>query len=113
MVLFINCFMHLPLFAGVLCWSLFWCALLCVLSSFAIIFTKERELVALLLMYSWCHATVYVLWLHLAVPYVGLQCAIVVFPDHTYFLTFYLTCSEQAKQYKYNQFVHSSLMNPV
>ena len=30
------CFMYLPLFVGVLCLSLFWYALLCVLSSFAI-----------------------------------------------------------------------------
>ena len=28
-----------------------------------------------------CH--LYVLWLFLAVPWVGLQCVIVVFPDHT------------------------------
>ena len=27
-----------------------------------------------------------VLWLFLTVPWVGLQCAIVVFPDHTHFL---------------------------
>ena len=34
--------------SGVLCLSLFCCALLCVLSSFAIILMKKRELVALL-----------------------------------------------------------------
>ena len=27
-----------------------------------------------------------VLWLFLTVPWVGLNCAIVVFPDHTHFL---------------------------
>ena len=35
---------------GVLCLSLFCCALLCVLSSFAIILERKRELVALLLL---------------------------------------------------------------
>ena len=38
--------MYLPLSLGVLCWSLFWCALLCVISSFAIILMRKRELVA-------------------------------------------------------------------
>ena len=27
----IYCFMYLPLFVGALCWSMFWCTLLCVL----------------------------------------------------------------------------------
>ena len=69
---------------GVLCLSLFWCALLCVLSSFAIILKKKRELVALLLLSYRCLVTVNVLWLFLAVPWVGLQCVIVVFPDRTH-----------------------------
>ena len=30
--------------------------------------------------------TVSVLWLFLTVPWVGLQCVIVVYPDHTHFL---------------------------
>ena len=34
--------MYFPLFAGVLCLSLFWYELLCVLSSFAIILKQER-----------------------------------------------------------------------
>ena len=54
--------MDLPLFAGVLCWSLFWYALLFALSSLAIILTRKRVLVA-----------VNVLWHFLAVPLVGLQ----------------------------------------
>ena len=37
---------------------------------------------------SECLVSVYVLWLFLTVPWVGLQCVIVVVPDHTYF--FYL-----------------------
>ena len=52
----------------------FFCyALLCVHSSFAIILKRKRKLV-----------TVNVLWFFLTVPWVGLQCVIVVFPDHTY-----------------------------
>ena len=39
--------MCLPLYVGDLCWSLFWYALLYVLSSFAIILTRKKELVAL------------------------------------------------------------------
>ena len=69
---------------GVLCWSLFWYALPYVLSGFAIILTRKRELVALLLLSFECLVTINVLWLFLAVPWVGLQCEIVVFPDHTY-----------------------------
>ena len=36
---------------------------------------------------SCCLVAVNVLWLFLTVPWVGLQCAIVVFPDHTHFLS--------------------------
>ena len=65
---------------GVLCWSLFWHSLLCVLSSFAMILARKRELVALPLMSFRCLRTVNVLWLFLAMPRVGLQCVIEVFP---------------------------------
>ena len=34
--------------------------------------------------------TVSVLWLFLTVPWVGMQCVIVVFPDHTHLLFFYI-----------------------
>ena len=51
--------------------------MLCVLSGFAIILKGKRELVA-------CLPGV-ILWLSLMVPWVGLQCVIVVFPDHTHF----------------------------
>ena len=44
----------------------------------------NRELVALLCLSSWCLVTVIVLWLLLAVPWVGLQCLIVVFSDHNH-----------------------------
>ena len=36
--------------------------------------------------------TVCVLWLFLTVPWVGLQCVIVVFPDHTHLLVFFFCC---------------------
>ena len=70
---------------GVLCLSLFCCALLCVLSSFAIIL-KKRELVALLSLSYGCLVTVNVLRLVLMVPWVCLRCVMVVFPDHTHLL---------------------------
>ena len=63
-----------------------WYALPCVLYSFATILTRKRELVALLLLSFLCLVTVKVQWLFLTVPWVGLQCVIVVFPDHTYLI---------------------------
>ena len=62
---------------------IFVCINLCVLSRFAIILTRKRELVALLCLSLWCLVTFYVLWLFLTV---GLQCVIVVFPDHRHLL---------------------------
>ena len=60
-VVVVLMFMYLPLFVGVLCWSLMWYALLYILSSFAIILTRKRELVALLLFSFGCLVTVNVL----------------------------------------------------
>ena len=57
--------MYLTLSVGALCCSLFWYALLYVLSSFAFILMKKRELVALIL-FSF-GVTVDVLWLFGAV----------------------------------------------
>ena len=74
------------LFSGVLCWSLFWYALLYVLSSVAIILKGKRELVALLLLSFGCLVTVNVLWLFLKVRWVGLQCVNVAFPEHNHLL---------------------------
>ena len=68
---------------GVLCLYLFCYALLCVHSSFAIILKRKRKLVALLLLSYRCIVNINVLWLFLMVPWVGLQCMIVVFPNHT------------------------------
>ena len=73
---------------GVLCLSSLRYALLCVHSSFVIIFTRKREIVALLLSSFGCFVTVNVLWLFLTVPWVDLLCAIVVCPtfsNHTHF----------------------------
>ena len=53
-------------------------------SSFAITLKRKRKLVALLLLSYICLVTVNVLWLFLTVPWVGLQCVIVAFPDHTH-----------------------------
>ena len=78
--------MYFPLFIGVLCLSFVWYALLRVHSSFVIILKRKRKLVALLLVSYRCIATINVLWLFLAVPWVGLQCVIVVFSDHTHLL---------------------------
>ena len=61
-------------------------ALLYVLSSFAIILTRKRELVVLLLLSFGCLITVNVLWLFLTVPWVGLQFVSVVFSDHYHLL---------------------------
>ena len=61
-------------------------ALICVHSSFAIILKRKRKLVALLLMSYKCIVTIYVLWLFLKVPWVGLQCVIIEFPDHTHLI---------------------------
>ena len=51
-------------------------------SCVVIILKKKRKLVALLLLSYRCIVTVNVLWLFLAVPWVGLQCEILVFPDN-------------------------------
>ena len=63
---------------GVFYCSMFCCTLRYVPSSFAIILTGKNELVALLIVSSWC--LVIVVWLFLAVSWVCLQFVIVVFP---------------------------------
>ena len=65
---------------------MFWYALLCVHSDFAIILMRKRELVASLLLPFSCLVVVFVLWLYLTVPWDVLQSVIVVFPDHTHLL---------------------------
>ena len=63
---------------------MFWCTLLYVHSSIAIILMGKRRLVALLNLSSWC--LVMVERLFLAVPQGCLRFVIVVFPDHTHLL---------------------------
>ena len=69
---------------GVCNCSMFYCTLLYVHSSIAIILMGKRELIALLNLSSWC--LVMVERLFLAVPQDCLQFVIVVFPDHTLLL---------------------------
>ena len=64
--------------------SSYWNLKLTPLHLFAIILKRKRKLVALFLLSYRCLVTVNVVWLFLAVLYVGLQCVIVVFPDHTH-----------------------------
>ena len=87
--------MYFPLFVGVLCLSLFCYALLCVHSSFSIILKRKRKLVALLLLSYISIVTINVMWLFLTLPWVGLQCLSVVFPDNTHLL---FMVSDQASQ---------------
>ena len=47
-LLLIHCLMYLGIFVGVLCWSLFYCAPICVLSIFVNTLTRKRMIVALL-----------------------------------------------------------------
>ena len=61
---------------------MFCCVLLCVHSSIAIILMGKGELVALLVLSSWC--LVMVERLFLALPRGCLRFTIVVFPDHTH-----------------------------
>ena len=77
--------MYFPLFVEVLCLSLLCYELLCVHPSFAFL-KRKRKLVALLLLYYRCIVTINVLWLFLAVRWAGLQCVIVVIPDHTHLI---------------------------
>ena len=78
--------MYFQVFVGVLCLSLYCYTLLCVHFSFANILKRKRKLVALLLLSCRCIITITVPWLFLAVPWVGIQYAIPVFPDHTHLL---------------------------
>ena len=68
---------------GVCNCSMFYCMLLDVHSSIAIILMGKRKLVALLTLSSWCLAMVERLFL--AVPRGCQHFVIVVFPDHIYY----------------------------
>ena len=55
-------------------------------SSVSIIFKRKRNLDALLLLSYKCIVSENILLLFLTVPWVGLKCVIVVFPDQTHLL---------------------------
>ena len=69
--------------------SMFWCGLLCVHSSFAIMLMGKREMVALLCFTLSSWSLVIIVWLFLMMPWVCLQFVIVVFPDHTHYFCVY------------------------
>ena len=58
------------------------CSHLCI--TLVHIFMRKRELVAILLLSSWCIVPASVPWLFLAVPWIGQLCVIVVFLGHTH-----------------------------
>ena len=66
---------------GVCNWSMFYCTILYVHSSIAVILMGKIELIALLILSTW--SLVMVEWLFLAVPWGCMRFVIVVFPDHT------------------------------
>ena len=57
-------------------------------STICLIFIDFIKCIALLWLSFWCLVTVSVLWLFVTVSWVGLQIAIVVFPDHTHSLLY-------------------------
>ena len=67
---------------------MFRCTLLYTPSSFAIILMGKKKLVVLLRLSSLC--LVIVVWLFVVVPWICLQFVIVVFPDHTHYVSLYL-----------------------
>ena len=80
MLLLINCLCT----PHCLCVCLVLCICLCLLFFSRVPITLKRKI--LFLLSHPCLAILYVLWLFLAVPWVGLQCVIVVFPGHNRFL---------------------------
>ena len=86
--LIVNSLFIVTSIVGVSNCSMFCCTLLYVHSSIAIILMGKRELIALLNLSSWC--LVMVERLFLTVPRGCLRFVIVVFPDHTHLLFFFL-----------------------
>ena len=84
---------------------MFYCALICVHSSFVLM--GKRELVALLCLSSWC--LMIVGWLFLTMPWVCLQFVILVFPDHTQFFDFGCLWSVNVAFYVHMFYVHIHL----
>ena len=84
LLLLTCCLFLLTLWESAIVLCFFYCTLLYVPSSFAVILMGKRELAALLKLSSWC--LVMVRWLFLAVPWGCLRFVIVVFPDLTHLL---------------------------
>ena len=80
MLLLIYCLRYIPFFVGL-------CICLCFIMHYLAFQVFAIILKRLLLLSYICLVTANVLWLFLIVPWVGLQCVIVVFPDHTHFLS--------------------------
>ena len=60
-----------------------YCFIFCFCFAIILVGKRERELVALLSLSSWC--LMIALWL-LAVPWICLRFVIVIFPDHTHYI---------------------------
>ena len=86
MLLLIQFLLLLPLFMGVLCHCFLLRCFLSVLSGFAIILMGTRELAAFLWLSSECLVKISILCLFLTVPFAGLQCVTVSFPDYIHLL---------------------------
>ena len=99
--------MYLTVFVEVLVWSLFCNALLCVLSSFAIILTRKRKLSALVKLSYRCLVTVSNLELFLVIPQFSLLCVIVVLSDHTHLLFNSGTYFNKLQLYAYFEIVQN------
>ena len=98
LLLLTFCLLLLPLWASVivLCFVVrYFMSILVLQSSW---WGRERELVALLNLSSWC--LVMVEWFFLAVPWDCLRFVIVVFPDHT-LLLFFVTNATTLENYMY------------
>ena len=92
---------------GVCNCSMFCCTLLYVHSSIAIILMGKKELIVLLNLSSWC--LVMVERLFLAVPLSCLQFVIVVFPDHTHLLFFYIRKGTVSQYIQVNRCIAKTL----
>ena len=76
---------------------MFYCALFCVHSGFAVVLVGSGWLVALLGLSSCCHLVV--VWVFLALPWVCLQFVIVVFPDYTHLLCLFSVSEKESDIY--------------
>ena len=78
---------HVLVVMGFCVCSMFCCAVLCAISSFAIIFMGGGgERIGCFTLPYWSLVAVIVLWFFLAMLLVGLQCVIVIFPFYTHLL---------------------------